>query len=546
MDLIEYDDEETSETEDAPAEELNDFFYEQNETIHSSSFRPYVYKQNNTSKRRNKANILRERSGLLPNGRVGTIMDSFHKFFDDEMIETIMHYSNLKAASKNTEMFSKEELLAYIGLSIIMGIHNDTKRSIPELWSDEGSYHYPGTMSKHRFKDIASLITFDDKSTREEKKKIDKFAPMREIYEKLNEKLPKMFKPGANLCVDEMLSLFRGRCAFKVYQPDKPGKYGFLIRMVADCDTNYILKMDFYSGKSSTMNNSASEVVKRLISPWILSGRNITMDRYYTSVDLAESLYQHQLTVVGTLNANRKHIPDELKIASGRDKNTSIFCFTNPDDPFPPVTLQSFIPRKGKVLFFLSTQHDQEEYIDDEKQMSVINKFYNKTKGTVDNCDQMVRQYSVKRQTRRWTMSIFATFVDIMLLNGYALFIMNFPEWNENRIDRRKLFLRELAMGLIKPLVEKRAENLNGFRMKTLSAMEKILGRDLKSKEDQITAPKQGTSQRCYKCLNEAEINHTIRKMSKCSIICDNCQKTICGKHTKKVCFCSPGCENNH
>ena len=214
-----------------------------------------------------------------------------------------------------------------------------------ELWSPEGSYFYIGIMPRSRFQQICSFITFDERSTRETRKIVDNLAPIREVYEQLNETLLKCLKPGPNLCIDEILSLFRGRCNFKVYQPDKPGKYGFLIRMISDCSTNFILRMEFYSGKASNqVNNSASEVVKRLSKPWLKSGRNLTMDRYYTSVDTSEWLYEEGLTVVGTMCSNRKHIPGELKCPKGREKSSSIFCFTSNDDPFPPITLQSFIP----------------------------------------------------------------------------------------------------------------------------------------------------------------------------------------------------------
>ncbi|KAJ4442340.1 hypothetical protein ANN_03926 [Periplaneta americana] len=55
------------------------------------------------------------------------------------------------------------------------------------------------------------------------------------------------------------------------------------------------------------------EVVKRLVTPIKDSGRNVTTDRFYTSVELPEDLYECKMTLVGTMKNNRKHIPEELK-----------------------------------------------------------------------------------------------------------------------------------------------------------------------------------------------------------------------------------------
>ncbi|KAJ4436923.1 hypothetical protein ANN_17055 [Periplaneta americana] len=55
------------------------------------------------------------------------------------------------------------------------------------------------------------------------------------------------------------------------------------------------------------------EVVKRLVAPIKDTGRNVTTERFYTSVELAEDLYECKTTLVGTMKNNRKHIPEELK-----------------------------------------------------------------------------------------------------------------------------------------------------------------------------------------------------------------------------------------
>ena len=44
-----------------------------------------------------------------------------------------------------------------------------------------------------------------------------------------------------------------------------------------------------------------------------LKGRNISYDRLYTSITLANWLLERNITTVGTLKGNRKGVPEEVK-----------------------------------------------------------------------------------------------------------------------------------------------------------------------------------------------------------------------------------------
>ncbi|KAJ4447390.1 hypothetical protein ANN_09396 [Periplaneta americana] len=130
----------------------------------------------------------------------------------------------------------------------------------------------------------------------------------------------------------------------------------------------------------------------------------------------------------------------------------------------------------------LSTQHydDAIGALSDPKKKTVINLYYNDTKGGVDTVDRMVRKYSTKRATRRWPVSIFYTLVDIAALNGYTTFILNFPDWNKKKPNQRRLYLQELGLKLITPYIEERARNVAGLQKCVISAMEGILKRKIK------------------------------------------------------------------
>ncbi|KAJ4425627.1 hypothetical protein ANN_27823 [Periplaneta americana] len=130
--------------------------------------------------------------------------------------------------------------------------------------------------------------------------------------------------------------------------------------------------MEVYAGKDErpAEERSAKAVVRRLVKPLEGTGRNVTTDRYYTSFELAEELYNDdKLTLVGTLKSNRKHIPEELKKTQGRELYSSRFLFTDPKTGKAPVTLVSYITRlkPTKNLLLLSTQHNDKKWMSQQR-----------------------------------------------------------------------------------------------------------------------------------------------------------------------------------
>ena len=60
-----------------------------------------------------------------------------------------------------------------------------------------------------------------------------------------------------------------------------------------------------------------------------LKGINISMDRLYTSVDLFEWLLKRNITAIGTIMANRKCIPPQIKSVLNRSENSYVVLWEN-------------------------------------------------------------------------------------------------------------------------------------------------------------------------------------------------------------------------
>ena len=84
-----------------------------------------------------------------------------------------------------------------------------------------------------------------------------------------------------------------------------------------------------YAGKQPdgtyAVSNSPSDVVKRLWPPISSTGRNITIDNWFTSFGLVNELLKCRLTVVGTTRKNKRELPPfSLKQKNGM-KNSVYF-----------------------------------------------------------------------------------------------------------------------------------------------------------------------------------------------------------------------------
>ena len=92
---------------------------------------------------------------------------------------------------------------------------------------------------------------------------MDKFTPMPNVFEMVASIFPSNFKAYQCTTVDGMLSLYRGRCPFKVFMKKKTGKYGILIRMLTDSHKKYVIAIEPYVGCRKQSKGL------REASPWI-------------------------------------------------------------------------------------------------------------------------------------------------------------------------------------------------------------------------------------------------------------------------------------
>lgn len=319
--------------------------------------------------------------------RISTIKSSFDLFMTEEILQIVLDMTNLQGRRSVADWREVDatELQAYIGLLLLAGVYRSRNEATVSLWDDrKGRAIFRATMSHRRFSLINSNLRFDDRLTRPARHRDDKLAAFRTIWEKWIDRLPLLFNPGLDVCVDEQLVPFRGRCGFRQYLPKKPAKYGIKIWVTCDVGTSYAWKMDIYTGKpagAAAEVNQGKRVVLEMTEG--LQGNTVTCDNFFTSYSLAEELLKRKVALVGTIRKNKPELPPILLQVRQRALFSSIFAFTRTH------TAVSYIPRRGKNVLLLSTKHREPAVTDDEKKKPKIIADYNRCKGGVDNLDKV-------------------------------------------------------------------------------------------------------------------------------------------------------------
>ena len=163
-------------------------------------------------------------------------------------------------------------------------------------------------MSRLRFKFLLRHLCLDDKATRQECCVHDRFAAMRDMFEACNETFAKCLV-HKDLSIDETLYPMRNQVAFKQYNPSKPSKYCILFKPLNSARYPYTYQTHFYCGKPESeptehyvcrVINYIKYLVEKTEAEHSLGGRNISMDRLYTSFPLCDWILNKGITIIGT------------------------------------------------------------------------------------------------------------------------------------------------------------------------------------------------------------------------------------------------------
>ena len=132
------------------------------------------------------------------NSRIQHVQDNLPKYY--------------ARTNKNTFIrpLTHREFYAFIGLLYAQGLLGQSMHASKILFSETAGHAiFSGTMSKHRFSFLLSVLSFDESEERWELWKSDRFAAARELTNLFNDRMKNVLVPSEYLSNDEALYAMR-------------------------------------------------------------------------------------------------------------------------------------------------------------------------------------------------------------------------------------------------------------------------------------------------------------------------------------------------
>ena len=121
-----------------------------------------------------------------------------------------------------------------------------------------------------------------------------------EILLTLKEKCSTLWTPRQHISIDESMVPFKGNIHFRVYNPNKPDKYGIKTFKLGDSTNGYCCSFDIYVGQTGNQTVSkygkTYDLVMSLLQNYKKQGYIVYMDKFYTSPYL---FYNLKVFIVG-------------------------------------------------------------------------------------------------------------------------------------------------------------------------------------------------------------------------------------------------------
>ena len=124
--------------------------------------------------------------------------------------------------------------------------------------------------------------------------------------------------------IDESLLLWKGRLSRKQRILTKHAQFGFKMYSVNESESGYIYKSLLYTGKEMTEKLAgdykcvATKIVMDLMQDLLDIGHTLFIDNWHSSFELSKLLLSHSTDAVGTIRADRKDLPAEVKKKKGK------------------------------------------------------------------------------------------------------------------------------------------------------------------------------------------------------------------------------------
>lgn len=454
----------------------------------------------------------------------------FEKFFPEYLVQVIVEQTNKYAAQKNSQNYtpvSAEEMKAYLGILIMMGLN-----PLPDMelyWSNDPFYNNPEiskVMPIKRFKKITENLHINDNEKEPDRSSpdYDKLYKLRPMIEELNEVYQQETANSSQQSIDECMVKFKGRSSLKQYMPKKPIKRGFKVWARCDAKTGYLYAFQVYTGKGDDMEDAGlgHNVVMKLATG-LPENTLLAFDNFFTGCDLMEALYEKKIFAVGTVRANRKDLPDILKRLQPKPLRLEKSQFAAVTAK--PITAIKWLDTRDVNI--LTTAHHPTDTVlvkrtqkDGTKKEILCPKAiacYTLIMGGVDHFDHFRSSYPINRKCRKFWMRLFFFMFDASIINSYITYNTTHIVNNHSHREFRLRLARELVSNFTsKKNRQVVFKNKKGSNFGVLD--------EIRLLNAGIHLPEEGnTYKRCRFCSTKKEEKRT-------KILCTTCKVALCAK----------------
>ena len=163
-------------------------------------------------------------------------------FFTEETND-YAHYVREELRKKSSFPWSDvsvQDVARYLGIIMWMGIIKLPAMSM--YWARNQTYSMPSfgrVMARRRFEAIGKYFhSFNRRAI--PKNNTDRLIILRPVIDYVRDKCVSIYVPDKNLSLDEGMMKWKGRLNIKVYNPNKPTKYGLKFYFLCESQSGYV------------------------------------------------------------------------------------------------------------------------------------------------------------------------------------------------------------------------------------------------------------------------------------------------------------------
>ena len=290
---------------------------------------------------------------------------------------------------------------------------------------------------------------------------------------------------------------FNGRSRMKVYMPSKPIRFGFKVYLMTDAQNSYVLNWIIHERSKESLVSLLQKVTENFEN----RGFIISMDRYYSTLDVIKDLTRRGFGVYATIKGNRikanSNMKKELKnikqgesrfyifedekmlLTCWKDSKLVVLISNTGDDNIVTITRNKNIKQNGDICY---------KRLEVECPENITT--YSKNARGIDKFDQIISYYTVDHKSVKWYLRIILHLLSVAIHNSFILYSNAKGKKSRftNYLDFEKSIINSLLEGMRQ---RKNASKSNS----TTSTSTKIISSNIFQTPNRLIRSRSSTSQ---------------------------------------------------